>query len=196
MVRDASAVTGEFEQFAERHRSQWESEGRPGHFHAWPRALEFNRELVKTLAALGRVRFFNLQTQDKVLTSQYAYAFGTRLFAELPARVSGPEWDRFSLGCTSQIKLIESAIGEGFETMESGLGHYEYKLLTGGTELPVQVIHLARQSRLSRFKVAVFRILNRFLGLLLQKGWYRRIMPRLSRAFRTGQSQLLLRLDF
>lgn len=195
-VSDAASVNEEFERFVEHHTQQWEMEGRPGHFNAWPDALEYNRALVKQLGGLGRVRFYKLWAGDQVATSQYTYAFGKTLYAELPARMSGPIWDKFSLGCTSQIKLIEAAIGDGMERMESGLGHYGYKIATGGKESPVNVISLLHKSLSSRAKVAIYRKLNALLRLFFHKAWYRTIMPRLPAVFRRGQSRLLLRLDF
>ena len=88
----------EFETFVEQHSAQWMAEGRPGHFGAWPRALEFNRELVRTQGALGRVRFSRILADDKVVSNQYVFAFGDSYFWELPARAMGPKWDRLSLG--------------------------------------------------------------------------------------------------
>lgn len=196
IVREAGAVEREFEMFAEQHAQQWQADGRPGHFHAWPDALEFNRALVKALGQLGRVRFYKLMAGEQVATNQYTYIFGRTLFAELPTRINGPEWERFSLGCTSQIKLIEAAIGDGVQRMESGLAHYEYKILTGGKESSVNMIHVVRKGALSRARVFCCRKLNGLLRLVLHKVWYRKIMPRLPAAFRGGQPRLLLRLDF
>jgi hypothetical protein len=53
-----------------------------------------------------------LMLGDQVIANQYNYAFGRSLFAELPARVVGAEWDRLSLGCSSQLKLLEAAVVE------------------------------------------------------------------------------------
>ena len=195
VIREPAAVEKEFEDFVGQHTTQWQSEGRPGHFHAWPRALEYNRELVKRQARLGRVRFFKLMADDQVAANQYTFAFGHRLFAELPARNSGAEWNRYSLGCSSQVKLIQAAIGEGFKRMDSGLGHYEYKILTGGKESPALIYQVKSGSALSAARVALYRKWSALLRLVLQKAWYRRIMPKLPKRFRGGQSELLMRLD-
>jgi len=196
IVRDADAILAEFEAFAEQHTRQWQADGRPGHFHAWPNALDYNRALVKTLGHLDRVRFYKVMAGQNVATNQYTYAFGKTLFAELPARLCGPEWERFSLGCTSQIKLIEAAIRDGIERIDSGLGHYEYKILSGGKESPANVIYVLRKGMLSYSRVCTFRRLGGLMRLLLHKVWYRNIMPRLPGGRRTGRSRFLLRLDF
>lgn len=196
VVSEGTRLTDEFERFAEQHRLQWEAEGRPGHFHAWPNALNYNRALVSTLGPIGRARFFNLKVGEEVVCRQYAFAFGGTLFAELPSRVNGARWHKLSLGCTSQIKLIESAIAGRFNVMESGLGHYDYKILTGGKERPVRVLRVARRGAANRLRVAAFGGLSAASRLVLQKVWHRRIMPRLPAKFHTGQSRLQLRLDF
>jgi len=189
-------VGGEFEEFVLQHTTQWQSEGRPGHFHAWPNALDYNRALVETLGKLGRVRFYKLYGGDTVITRQYTYVLGNTLYAELPARAFGEQWDRHSLGCTSQIKLLEDAIRGGVTRMDSGLGHYEYKILTGGKETPVQVIYLHRKGASSALRIRCWQKFNELLKLCLHKVWYRKVMPRLPKAWRSGQSELLMRLDF
>lgn len=196
VVADGSLVHAEFDTFVEQHTRQWQSEGRPGHFHAWPNALEYNRALVKNLAALGRVRFYRLYSGDQVITRQYGFVLGDRLYAELPARAFGDPWDRFSLGCTSQIKLIESAIQEGLKRMDSGLGHYEYKILTGGIETKVASIRLQSSGSWSKLRTRVWTKIHTVLRLFLHKIWYRKVMPYLPAMFRSGQSKLLVRLDF
>jgi CelD/BcsL family acetyltransferase involved in cellulose biosynthesis len=196
VVRDPASVEDEFEAFADQHTRQWQKSGKPGHFHAWPDALEYNRALVRAQGPLGRVRFARLLAGDQVVANQYAFAFGKTLFAELSSRVTGEEWERFSLGGTSQVKLIEAAIGDGFERMDSGLGHYDYKILTGGRETRADVIHVLPRRAASRVQVACCRVGSALLRILLHQLWYRRIMPRLPASFRRGQSRLLLRLDF
>jgi CelD/BcsL family acetyltransferase involved in cellulose biosynthesis len=196
IVKAPEATQSEFEAFVQQHTAQWQGECRPGHFHAWPDALEYNRALVKTMARLHRVRFFKLLAGEHVVANQYTFAFGKTLFAELPARINGAEWNRFSLGCTSQIKLIEAAIDEGYDRMDSGLGHYDYKILTGGQESRVDLIHLVAARLGSRLKVMAYRQLGSLLQLLVQKAWYRRISPKLPLRFRGGMPRFLLRFDF
>jgi CelD/BcsL family acetyltransferase involved in cellulose biosynthesis len=196
VIDDPALVKAEFEAFNEQHTTQWQSEGRPGHFHAWPNALEYNRALVNALGPLRRVRFYKVYSGEQVITRQYTYVLGNRLYAELPARAFGDPWDRFSLGCTSQIKLLEAAIQGGIQRMDSGLGHYEYKILTGGVETPVNVVYIRRSGGWSGFKFKAWGKFHEFLRLFLHKIWYRKVMPHLPKMFRSGQSELLLRLDF
>jgi CelD/BcsL family acetyltransferase involved in cellulose biosynthesis len=196
VVKEPALVAEEFERFAAQHKSQWEAEGRPGHFHAWPNALEFHRKLVETHAGLGRVRFVRVLVGDEVVANQYNYAFGKTLFAELPARATGREWDRLSLGCSSQVKLLEAAMNEGFAFMDSGPGHYDYKLLLNGKEFAVVIIRIGSRRLWSRIKQRVYLLVRDIWLVLSVKLWYRRISPWLPKYFRTGQSRMALSLDF
>jgi CelD/BcsL family acetyltransferase involved in cellulose biosynthesis len=196
VVKEPAAVEHEFEEFARAHTSQWEAEGRPGHFHAWPRALEYNRELVRVHSRLGRVRFVRLFVGEQLVANQYNFAFGRGLYAELPSRVVGTEWDRLSLGCSSQVKLLETAIAEGFETMESGLGHYEYKVLLGGREHTAFILRLHARRAASRVRGRACSAGRDLLMLFSQKLWYKRLSPRLPKYLRSGQSELSLAHDY
>ena len=192
---EAADVVKEFERFAQAHTEQWNAEGRPGHFCAWPQGLDYNRDLVETHGKLDRVRFYKLLVDGKVVANQYTFAFGLTLFAELPSRLNGGEWQKLGLGGSSQIKLIEAAIEERFAVLESGLGHYEYKTLTGGIELPVYVYYIHRAGIFSKIVVAINRGLVSLVRLALHKIWYRKIMPKLPERFRGGQPRLVAQWD-
>jgi CelD/BcsL family acetyltransferase involved in cellulose biosynthesis len=196
VLKDPASVEREFGNFVRQHTTQWEAEGRPGHFHAWPHALEFHRELVKAQSKLQRVRLMTLFVAEENIATQYCFAFGKHLYAELPSRATGPEWERLSLGCSSQVKLLESAIAEGFETMESGLGHYEYKVLLGGKEHRVVNLRCHATSRSSRLRTKACLGMRHFLVLASQKVWYQRVSPHLPKALRSGQSETTIAFDF
>jgi CelD/BcsL family acetyltransferase involved in cellulose biosynthesis len=196
VIKDPAQVEREFEVFAAGHTAQWQSEGRPGHFHAWPRALEYNREQTRIQGLLGRVRFVRLRVGDAVVANQYNFAFGPELFAELPSRAFGPEWDRLGLGGTSQLKLLEAAVAEGFERMESGLGHYEYKLLTGGKEHRLFTVRFKARTGVKQARLAGASVCRQVLQVFSQKIWYRRISPHLPKALRGGQSASAIAFDY
>lgn len=195
IVKDPAAVADAFEAFAKQHTTQWQAEGRTGHFHAWPRGLDYNRALVKTHGALGRVYFFKLWVGDEVVTWQYTFAFGNTVYAELPARLSDPKWERYSLGCTSQIKLIEDVIGAGIQRIDSGLGHYQYKILTNGIESPVFTHRIVSASPMRRAKIAFYKKFGAAYRVVLHKIWYRRVTPHLPAKWRRGQSESLITFD-
>ncbi len=99
VVSDAAGVEREFGRFVAQHAAQWEVEGRPGHFGAWPRAKEFNESLVKAHGRLGRVRFIRIVADGRLVSSQYVFAFGDWYFWELPARTMGRELGQAQFGC-------------------------------------------------------------------------------------------------
>ena len=196
VVSDAARVPEAFERFAEQHREQWRAEGRTGHFGAWPAALDFNRALVKAQASRGRVRFIRIVVAGSVVAEEYAYVIGDRYYAELTARAVEPQWDRFSLGPTSTVRMLAHGMAEGMRRVESGLGHYDYKVRLGAQEHAALTFRLVSSRPGSRIRVALFSAVRDGLRLGYLKVWYRRIVPRLPQAFWRPQHPLFLRLDF
>jgi CelD/BcsL family acetyltransferase involved in cellulose biosynthesis len=192
----ASQLMTAFEEFVVLHTRQWEAEGMPGHFAAWPDGLEYNRSLMRVLAPLGRVRLLRIWAGDEIVASQYAFAWGERWFWELPARAIGPSWDRFSLGPTGIVVMISEAIKEGVKGIEGGLGHYDYKLRLKAVEYPVWVYRFTAPGLDSMLRRASAAVLQAALRLGYHKLWYRRIQPRLPAAFRRPQWRLWLRHDY
>jgi CelD/BcsL family acetyltransferase involved in cellulose biosynthesis len=185
-----------FEEFVVLHTRQWQAEGMPGHFTAWPEGLDYNRALVRALAPLGRLRLLRIRASEHVVAGVYLFALGKRWFAELPARAIGPSWDRFSLGPTGVVVMIAEAIKESVERIEGGLGHYDYKLRLKAVECPVWVYRFAAPGVGSMLKRASAAVLQAALRLGYHKLWYRRIQPRLPAAFRRPQWRLWLRHDY
>lgn len=196
LVCDPASISEEFERFAEQHRQQWSLEGKAGHFGAWPRGLDYNRALVRAQAERGRLRFIRILANNEVIASQYTFAFGGRYFWELPSRAVDPKWDRFSLGPTGLVTLIDQAIKEGVARVEGGLGHYDYKLRLGAKEYTTLTFRIVSAKPIARVRFALFSILRTCWSYLYHKLWYRRLMPRLPRACWRPQSERWLQMDF
>jgi CelD/BcsL family acetyltransferase involved in cellulose biosynthesis len=196
VVTDSLAVIREFELFAEQHRQQWHAEGKSGHFGAWPRALDFNRALVEAQARLGRVRFIRILANDRVIAYQYIFAFGDRYYWELPSRAVEPKWERFSLGPTGIVTMIDEGIAERMAEVEGGLGHYDYKVRLGAKEYPARTYRIVTGGLSPRMRFGAFSAIATVVRLAYHKLWYRRIAPRLPPAFWRPQWRLWLRLDF
>ena len=194
MVGGMDAVA-EFERFLAQHTTQWRREGMGGHFEAWPRAQDFHRALVRTFAAQDRVRFVRLVADGQVVASRYIYVLGQRLFAELPSREVGADWDRLGLGTSSYYLFLAAAIGEGHREINSGLGHYDYKVRLGGQERAVGLWRIVRPARLSAWRVGVFRLCSRIAIGVLVKIWQRRLLPHLPCFFPRRRPLLSIRLD-
>jgi CelD/BcsL family acetyltransferase involved in cellulose biosynthesis len=193
---DAAKVSDEFERFAVQHAGQWAAEGKTGHFGAWPRALDYNRALVKTQSAAGRLRFIRIIVNGQVIANQYTFAFGDRYYWELPSREADQKWERFSLGPTGIVTMIERAMKEGIKAIEGGLAHYDYKLRLGATEHNVFTFRILSARPAARARFALFSFVRACWSYAYHKIWYRRIMPRVPRAFWRPQPNQWLRLDF
>lgn len=185
-----------FSEFVRLHTTQWQAEGLPGHFSAWPHGLEYNQALVRAQSVHRRVRLLRIRANGQTICAQYAYAWGKRWFWELPARAAGTVWDRFSLGPTGIVTMIGEAIREGVYRIEGGLGHYVYKLRLGAVERPVWVYRFGLASPSHRMRQLGIHSLRRALQWGYHKLWYRRIMPRLPKRWKRSQWNLWLRYDF
>jgi CelD/BcsL family acetyltransferase involved in cellulose biosynthesis len=196
VLSEPVAVGQEFARFVAQHTSQWSTEGKSGHFGAWPGAREFNEALVKAQAALGRVRFNRIFADGQLVSNQYVFAFGRSYFWELPSREMGPRWDRLSLGPAGAISMIEAAIREGKTRVEGGLGHYEYKIRLGAKEYGVKTVRVLAKRRGTKWRKTLFDAIRFCVLYCYHKIWYRRVIPRLPVFFRRPQWNSWLRLDF
>jgi CelD/BcsL family acetyltransferase involved in cellulose biosynthesis len=173
-----------FEKFRQMHERQWQSEGKLGHFGDWPKGLEFNRALVKSLGELGRVLMTEVRVGDEPVAYHYCFRFGTREFWRLPARLVGKDWDRIGLGNVALLKKIEIAIGNGTSYAEDGFGHYDYKLAVGGKEYPTRSILFFVNKPGTRCRVRVFSNLSRVLHFVYYRVWFLKVAPNMP--FRRG----------
>jgi len=189
-------VEQEFEDFVRQHTLHWNEQGMPGHFLAWPKATEYNRALVKAQAKLGRTRFVRILANNHVISNQYAFAFGNSYVWELPAQAGGKQWERFSLGPTGIVTMIDAAIREGKSRLEGGLAHYDYKLRLSAKEHETMTIRMIRNRLSSRIRFKFFNLFRFCLDVGYHKIWYRRIRPRIPALRRKPQWRLWLRLDF
>ena len=196
VLSSSPEAEAEFENFTRQHAAQWRREGKPGHFGAWPRALEYNRALVDAQAKLGRVRFVRIQSNSGTLASIYAFAFGGSYYCELPARSADPQWNRVSLGPAGIVAAIGAAIAEGMTRLEGGLAHYDYKLRLRATEHRASIVRVVGKKLRSRLSSRFFGGLRLCLLFSYHKLWYQRLAPRLSQERTRSQWPFWLRLDF
>lgn len=180
VIQDEAIVSSEFEKFVQMHTEQWKAEGKLGHFNDWPLGIEFNTKLVIRQARKGRLRLIRLLADGKVVSYQLCYAFGKRWYWRLPARVVGPDWDKFALGRIGLIKEIEMVIAEGVQEIEAGAGHYDYKIKLGGEEYPLYTFLLIRNRLLCRWRAFLFLKLSNILHFCYYRIWFLRLAPKLA----------------
>jgi len=183
MTQDVIQVTAsadaEFKEFVQMHRKQWEAEGKLGHFNDWPKGVDFHARLVNEQAIKGRLRLIRLLMDGKVVSYQLCYAFGNRWYWRLPARIIGPDWDKYALGRIGLIKEIEMAIAEGVQEIDAGSGHYDYKIKLGGQEHFLYSILLTRKQPFCRLRAFLFLKFSRVLHFFYYRVWFNRLAPKL-----------------
>lgn len=179
MIATGTGVEQEFMKFVEMHTEQWRVEGKQGHFHDWPQAVEFNLAMALRMAELGRLRLIRLLSGESVLSYQLCYSFGGRCFWRLPARLVGAEYDKFAFGRVGLASVIELAIDEGDREVEGGAGHYEYKIKLGAQEHALHVVTVVRNRADCRMRFGIFSCLSELLNLCYYRVWFLKIGPKL-----------------
>jgi CelD/BcsL family acetyltransferase involved in cellulose biosynthesis len=179
VVCDETEVSAAFEEFCMLHDAQWRVVGKLGHFGDWPHAREFNRDMVRSLGGQGLVRFYRIFADDQVVSSQFVIVFGGTAYWRLPARVCGPQWDRFGLGAIGLVEQIRAGISERIKTLEGGRGHYAYKLQYGGCELPLRTLQFVRRGSGVLTRVRLFGALAYLFNMAYYKVVFARLAPRL-----------------
>lgn len=179
VISSAAGVRAEFGDFCRLHDAQWRTAGKLGHFGDWPRAYEFNRDLVRALGDQGLVRFYRILAGDQVVSSQFAFVFGDCIYWRLPARLCGPEWDKYGLGALGLVRKIEGSISEGLKTIDAGRGYYPYKLHYGGREYPLRTVQFVRRGPGVSARVRYFRLLASLLDVAYYKVIFSRLAPRI-----------------
>lgn len=163
----------EIESFATLHKKQWEAEGKLGHFGDWPDAFEFNKELVEVLGKKGRVRFFKIIADEKVISSQFCFIFGNWNFWRLPARLSDDMWRRYGLGRNGLIFMIRDCIEQGISHIEAGQEHYSYKVKLGGVEYQGYNLYFGINNK--KWKFSAYICFCKLLEIIYYKIFFRRI---------------------
>lgn len=179
MISDAAQGLAEFDAFCQLHEAQWALQGKLGHFGDWPHAIEFNRALVQRMGELGYLRIIRTTADNQVISYHYGYTYQGCWYWRLPARVSGPEWDRLGLGNLSMVQKFGKLMTEGVRRVESGIGHYDYKVQWGGREHALHSLLVVANRPGSRLRCRLFRRLADALHLLYYRIWFLRLAPKL-----------------
>jgi CelD/BcsL family acetyltransferase involved in cellulose biosynthesis len=179
VIQDEELADTEFKRFVQMHCEQWEAAGKLGHFNDWPKGLDFHARLVSEQAKKGRLRLIRLFMNGQVVSYQLCYAFGKRWYWRLPARIVGPDWDKYALGRIGLIKEIEMAIAEGVQEIDAGSGHYDYKIKLGGKEHFLYSFLLTRKQPFCQWRAFLFLNLSRVLHFLYYRVWFNRVVPKL-----------------
>lgn len=163
--------------FINQHQTQWQAEGKLGHFADWPKAESFHRALAKTLSTPGRLNLLRMDVADQPIGFQYNYRFGRRIHWLLGSRDVDSKWDAYSSGRVLHVETIERAISNDDQQIDGLRGLYDYKVRLGGKIMRLQSIALIRRNAATKVKLA--RLIARLLDLFYYRIWFSRIAPRL-----------------
>jgi CelD/BcsL family acetyltransferase involved in cellulose biosynthesis len=178
VVEDGPALEREFGAFIEMHQAQWKAVNKLGHFDDWPGSREYSWDLVRTLAASGRVRLFRLLADDRVVAYYWCFALGGTYYWRLSARLFGQEWDQFALGRVGVVKMMELANGDRATAIEAGVGSYGYKENLNAQTHPLRSIAVSRNGLIPRLRSLSTLAYGDFLNLAYYRVWYLRVAPR------------------
>ncbi len=178
VVRDGSELECEFDAFIAMHQVQWRAINKLGHFDDWPGSREFSRDLVRTLAAEGRVRLIRLVADGEPVAYYWCFGMDGTFYWRLSGRRRGERWDQFALGRVGLMKMLETAAAEGATKVEAGTGRYEYKEKLNASTLPLRSFALCASRRTSRLKARLELAQGDALDLAFYKLWFLRIAPR------------------
>ncbi len=167
-----------YEEFVNLHTAQWQPLHKLGHFGDWPAAVDFNRDLLRTLTLRGRAGFHLLRADGRNVAMVYFLRFGAHEHWRLAAREIGPAWERVPLGILVQLHATEAAINSGVRRADDGPGRYQYKTALGATEYPLHSVLVARGT-LGRLKADGLCRVSDLVHLLYYRIWFGRIAPRL-----------------
>ncbi len=179
VVSDISLVKSEFDAFVRMHTEQWGGKGSLGHFQEWPFGVEFNAEMASVQAELGRLRLVRSRADGLVVSYVLCYSFGGRWYARLPARLVGPDWDRFGLGRVGLFTMLELAISEGMREIEGGAGHYAHKIDLGAQEHPLHTLMFVRSGAMCKLRVKLFVFFADMLHFCYYRVWFLKLVPKL-----------------
>lgn len=169
-------ILREFPRFRMMHDRYWLSQGQGGHFVDLVRGEEFNLDLIRACAPLGRVTLQRLEAGETILGYQYLFEAERRIHCRLTAREVGEEWSRLGVGVIGLQFLLEDSIRRGFRTIEAGPGLYDYKESMGGTYRVRRSLLAGRNTGGGRLKLHAVRGLHRFLDVFYYKIWYQRLV--------------------
>lgn len=179
ILKTAQQIGSDFHLFVKLHALQWNAQGKPGHFGAWPGSERFHERLAIEFAKQNRTRLLRITADGKPIIYEYCYMFGDRCYWLLPARIIGAQWDRLSLGATALVELIRQAIEEKITFVEAGVSRYDYKLKMGAKESSVYGLRLTSSRLGGILRDTLLKTTFFAIDLLYYKIWYRRIQPRL-----------------
>lgn len=169
-----------FNHFVDMHGKYWLAHGQGGHFRDWPSAREFHEAAVRVLSRLGRLCLMKISLDGVCVGYRYGFTFGDTYYSFLSSRDTFRTGVRMDFNKVTFKDQILYAQAKGLKFIDSMRGYYGHKTEIGGEALPVRKILLWPNDRITRSKVALFRMIVRIYDVVYAKVWRRRIATRIN----------------
>jgi CelD/BcsL family acetyltransferase involved in cellulose biosynthesis len=158
------------------HGDQWRSIGKAGHFGDWPDAMAFARAVMARLAASDRAWIDEHWCGDVLLSAQYGFSQGGRVYWWLIGRTMDPDFVRLGVGRVGLVERVRGLISQGVKEIEAGAGEYDYKLNYGGVLVPMGRVVLVTPG--AEWRVRLLLRYADLLDLLYYRIWFLKLAPR------------------
>lgn len=172
---EAANLPGLFDEFVHAHQARWNAIGQGGHFHDWPGALAFHRDIVQTHSANGRLRLVSVCINEQPIGYKYEFKNGAGYYDYLDAHCedfTGLNLDVYRLNFRA---LAERAMAEGVRWIDSMRGRYEHKLHIGGHIKPSHRLFISASDWTSRWRVRGLRVAATVVDVIYYRIWRRRL---------------------
>lgn len=174
---NSQTATARLDAFAVLHGDQWKSSGKAGHFDDWPDAMAFSRAVIARLAASDRAWIDEHWCGEVLLSAQYGFRQGGRVYWWLIGRTMDQDFVRLGVGRVGLVERVRDLISQGVREIEAGAGEYDYKLNYGGELVPMGRIVLATPG--AKGRVWLLLRYADLLDLLYYRIWFLKMAPHL-----------------
>jgi len=171
-------VVNYFERFVKWHTVTWNAVGRGGHFSDWPGSFEFHKDLITRLYKKGRVKFFEMRSDEEILSIGFSYELPHISHNRLTARNINKRHEKYGVGRAGYLRALGELMSEGKGLEESGPGHYQYKVSIGGQEIPLYRVIFIKPNFYSRLVQFCFAKYADVLHFFYYRLWYLKVVPK------------------
>jgi CelD/BcsL family acetyltransferase involved in cellulose biosynthesis len=152
----------------ELHGKHWQLRGLPGSFHS-PARRQFYGELARLLLEHGRLEFWVMELERKVVAAQFGFRYGTTVFSLQEG--FDPEYAADSVGYVLRGQVLKQLIDDGVRCYDFLGGVGESKIRWGAREGHYVNLRFARPRSVG----AAYLHAQRYAGE--SKSWLRRHLP-------------------
>jgi CelD/BcsL family acetyltransferase involved in cellulose biosynthesis len=152
----------------ELHNKHWQLRSLPGTLHL-PARRQFYRELSRLLLARGRLEFWILELNGKIVAAQFSLRYGTTVFSLQEG--FDPEHASDSVGYVLRSRVLEQLIAEGVHRYDFLGGTDDSKMRWGGELKNYTNLRFARPASRGRIYLAMKS------GSGKSKHWLRNHLP-------------------